>query len=309
MIPGHFVSFVAFVIALPVIHYSGGLLADLIPKDETSVVSQDELIGKSVAEFGLKDKKYTEEGEKIFSLKYVQLIKVEGEEAKHPILDNLSVSNSSRKIKYQSLTQSINKFLQLYPNGFYGEKYHKTERNYKIKAHKLASELLNSEDFEKFLHELNYDEICKRALTVANASNLVFPKEKKSLKDGLSTTTGKKHFSESLYQLLYGTSDFAQRFNDFSKVLKDIGTAKWTTISYFLFIVFPEKYMFVKPKMTEHAAEISAFEINYDPELNWLTYNSILTFSEYLKKELSELQLRDMIDVQSFMWCIAKSAT
>ena len=64
--------------------------------------------------------------------------------------------------------------------------------------------------------------------------------------------------------------------------------------------------MFVKPNMTKNAAEISAFEINYDPELNWLTYNSILRFSEYLKKALSELKLRDMIDVQSFMWCIAQ---
>jgi hypothetical protein len=250
---------------------------------------------------------FTEEGEKTFSLKYIQLIKVEGEEAKHPILDNLSVSNSSNRIKYQSLSQSINNFLQLYPNGFCGEKYHKVQRNHKVKAHQLASELLNLKDFEKLLNELNYDEICKRALKVANATNLVFPKEKKSLKDGLSTTTGKKHFSESLYQLLYGTSNLAQRFNDFSNVLKDIGTAKWTTISYFLFIVFPEKYMFVKPKVTKDAAEISAFEINYDPELNWFTYNSILTFSEYLKKELSELKLRDMIDVQSFMWCIAES--
>lgn len=35
------------------------------------------------------------------------------------------------------------------------------------------------------------------------------------------------------------------------------------------------------------------------------SYKSLLEFSEYLKSELAELNPKDMIDVQSFMWCIA----
>ena len=60
-----------------------------------------------------------------------------------------------------------------------------------------------------------------------------------------------------------------------------------------------------KPTITQHAAALCGFEINYRPEVNWLTYDLVLKFSQYLKDELVDLRPRDMIDVQSFMWCIA----
>ena len=65
--------------------------------------------------------------------------------------------------------------------------------------------------------------------------------------------------------------------------------------------------MFVKPTITQAVADMSAFNIAYTPSLNWNTYNKILKFSEYLKQELHELEPKDMIDVQSFMWCILRA--
>lgn len=244
-------------------------------------------------------------GEKTISLKYVEPIKVDGDEANHPVLNNLKISNTSKGIKYQSLSQSIERFLEIFPEGFYGEKYADEERDYKLKAHNLARELLGKKDLEALLSKSSYGEICMRALRVVNATNLIFPNEKMSLKDGLATEDRKKLFSETLYQLLYGNADLEERFMWFARALEEIGSAKWTTASYFIFIVFPDRYMFMKPTVTQSAAEVSAFEINYRPKLNWLTYKSVLAFSDYLKSELSELKPRDMIDVQSFMWCIA----
>jgi hypothetical protein len=69
-------------------------------------------------------------------------------------------------------------------------------------------------------------------------------------------------------------------------------------------MVFPEKYILIKPNVTELAAEISGFEINYRPDLNWKTYQSVIDFYEYLRSELKDLKPRDMIDIQSFMWGI-----
>ncbi|AJY68388.1 hypothetical protein RW64_01645 [Geobacter sulfurreducens] len=42
-------------------------------------------------------------------------------------------------------------------------------------------------------------------------------------------------------------------------------------------------------------------------DLNWLTYSCLLDFAKYLRNELIAMDMnpRDMIDVQSFMWCIA----
>jgi hypothetical protein len=154
------------------------------------------------------------------------------------------------------------------------------------------------------LAEDQYNEISRRSLKIMNATNLIFPNEKMALKDGVESKENKNIFSENLYGLLYGSGELESRFLTFAETLETIGAAKWTIATYFLYIMFPEKYIFVKPTATQNAATLSAFEIYYRPELNWRTYKSILEFSNYLKAELWELRPRDMIDVQSFMWCI-----
>lgn len=244
-------------------------------------------------------------GEKTIALKYVQPLKVSGSESAHPVLDNLKISESASGIKYQSLPQSIQFFLEQFPEGFFGRRFNKEEREYKEKAHTLALELLGEATFSNLMINADYLEIAKRALRVANATNLIFPNEKMALRDGLVTEVAQKDFSIALYELLFGEGELKKRFDAFTNVLEDIDAAKWTTASYFLFILQPDKYMFVKPTITQFASELCGFEINYKPQLNWLTYKSVLDFSNYLFSELAELKPRDMIDVQSFMWCIA----
>ena len=244
-------------------------------------------------------------GEKILSLQYVQPIKVEGDEADSAVLDNLKTSKSAGGIKYQSLPQSIQFFLEEFPEGFYGKKFKEHEREYKDKAHALAVELLGKADISTLLGAEDFEEIIKRALKVSNATNLIFPNEKMSLKDGLQTPEAQQQFSSALYSLLYGEENLESRFINFSKVLENIDAAKWTTATYFLFLIHPDKYMFVKPTITQYSSELCGYEVNYKPQLNWLTYKSVLRFSEYIKSEIAELKPRDMIDVQSFMWCIA----
>jgi hypothetical protein len=75
--------------------------------------------------------------------------------------------------------------------------------------------------------------------------------------------------------------------------------------------MFPAEHMFIKPTVTRNAADICHFDIHYRPDLNWETYEAILRFSKFLRTELTkaELQPRDMIDVQSFMWCIRPDKT
>lgn len=243
-------------------------------------------------------------GEKTLSLQYVQPTKINREESNNPILDNLKLSKSVSGVKYQSLPHSIQHFLMQFPEGFYGEKFNFHERTYKIKAHTLAKELLAVQLFRELLNREEYAEICKHTLKVSNATQLIFPNEKMALKDGLKSLSAQKAFAQALFTLLYGDEDLEKRFDGLAKVLDEIGAAKWTVATYFLFIVHPDKYMFVKPTIMQYASDLCGFEINYKPQLNWLTYNLVLRFSNYLMSEISELKPRDMIDVQSFMWCI-----
>ncbi len=245
-----------------------------------------------------------------FVRKKNSLTEVNLSEVNTDIFDHINIDalDEERKSLYKDIPSSQKYFLQEFPGGFNGEKYHKQERDYKDAGHALAIELLNQESFEKLLQDSNYEEISARALKVVNKLNLMFPNEKMALRDGLKKEAGQEQFAYSLYSLLYGTDNFQGRFESWIRTLAAIGANKWPTASYFLFIVHPDKYMFVKPTITQAVASMSSYPIAYTPSLNWNTYSKILKFSEYLKQRLHELEPKDMIDIQSFMWCIIQSA-
>ena len=242
-------------------------------------------------------------GEKLLSLRHVTLDRVPEHEAAHPVLDNLRVPDKSGQ-KYQSLAQSVQKFLKEYPGGFHGERFLNEERKYKIDAHKLARDILSENELARLLAENQHEEVCRRALRVSNKTNLIFANEKIALNNGLESVANRQAFSSALFDLLYGEDDRKPSFERYADVLGGINAAKWTIATYFPFIVDPGQFIFLKPVATQKAAEISGYDISYRPELNWHTYEKALEFATYLKTELAELGPRDMIDVQSFMWCI-----
>lgn len=246
-------------------------------------------------------------GEKVLGLAYVQPIKVIGVEAESALLDNLYLCKHATGVRFKSLPESIQFFLKEFPGGFHGERLYKHERKYKEVAHALAKELLESGVLKSLLDGGQHDEVCARALKVVNATNLVFPNEKMQLKDGLKSPGSPAKFATLLVDLLYGNQPYRARFERFAMMLEEIDSAKWTVATYFPFLVFPAEHMFLKPTVTQQAAELCGFEISYDAKLNWKTYDRLLAFSRWLFDELTrqELKPRDMIDVQSFIWCIA----
>jgi len=246
-------------------------------------------------------------GEKPLGLAYVQPIKVTGAEAESALLDNLYLCKHAAGVRFKSLPESTQYFLKEFPGGFHGERLYKHERKYKEAAHELANAQLEPEALRALLADQQHDEVCARALKVVNATNLVFPNEKMQLKDGLKPPGHAAKFATSLVDLLYGSEPYQARFDRFSTMLEEIESPKWTVATYFPFFVFPAEHMFLKPTVTQQAAELCGFEISYYSKLNWKTYDRLLAFSRWLFDELTkqELNPRDMIDVQSFIWCIA----
>ncbi|HIJ81250.1 MAG TPA: DUF3553 domain-containing protein [Desulfuromonadales bacterium] len=249
---------------------------------------------------------FIDAGEKLISLKSITLQQIDPPKEFHPVLDNPAIYSRDKSKKFVSLPQAKAEFLLLFPEGFSDTEYFREERDYKVVAHELMQTQLGKEQYEELLAKADYTEICRRALQVANKTNLIFPNEKMALKDGLQQDASKKLFAEDLFELLYGSASQQLRFERFAKTLDKIKAAKWTIISYFMFITYPETEMFLKPTVCQHATDLCAFALNYKSDLNWLTYKCLLEFSGYLKKELVKMELapRDMIDVQSFMWCI-----
>ena len=54
--------------------------------------------------------------------------------------------------------------------------------------------------------------------------------------------------------------------------------------------------------VTREAARQYGFELYYNSRPSWETYASILEFAANIKRDLSDLKPRDMMDIQSFMW-------
>ena len=230
--------------------------------------------------------------------------------APHAFLDELDFSRKDNKTKYVSLHKVIQDFLVSYPGGFNDEKYLADERNYKIAAHDFMVKRLNREVFEELLSNSDYKEICQRVSQVFykfQTGPLVSQFEMMQLNDGLKSEKNKELFSKKLFELLYSDSTNQERFESFSDCLTKLNSAKWPLVTFFQFLMFPDQYIFLKPEVSKKAAELVGFQLNYKVEINWLTYKCLLEFANYLRDELQDMGCppRDMIDVQSFIWCIS----
>ena len=251
-------------------------------------------------------------GEKILDDNIAKLSKVFGAEAAHPLLDNPQPTKTLRSKKpntnkrFANLQEATKYFLRLFPEGFEDNGFLENERDYKLEANQLLLELLNNEALSQLLETNNYDEICNRARQLMNKTNLIFPQEKIIFHNSLETLANKKSFSEMLSNLLYGNGEYEHRFTDFADCLLKLGSAKWTVVTYFPYLRYPDEHIFLKPMATQRAADICNFELNYHPNVNWLTYMSFTKFAHQLFTDLTAngLKPRDMIDIQSFIWCI-----
>ena len=75
-------------------------------------------------------------------------------------------------------------------------------------------------------------------------------------------------------------------------------------LTVFGFIAQPETHIFLKPNVTRIAAQEYGFDFQYQSRPSWKTYANFLRLAETMRRDLRELQPRDMIDLQSFIWVL-----
>jgi hypothetical protein len=256
-------------------------------------------------------------GVKKFALETITFVKVVGDEAESPYLDALVKHQGKKRTNkpgkpaatHVSFPDAVKIFLGGFKGGFRDPKYLQSERDYKLKARKYLVDHLSREQVAAFIESARYSEMCDQARKLINQTVLIHHYEKIWLNNGLTSDLRQAFFARELANLLYGASPLKERFESFVKMLYDIGAAKWTIATYFLFLAYPESQLFVKPEVTQHAAGMLGLDIRYQAEVNWLTYERILHMAETLKgrlvsEGLEKLDPQDMIDVQSFIWII-----
>ena len=201
------------------------------------------------------------------------------------------------------------KFLKFFPRGFYDEKYWAWERGYKRAAHEKWAESLSKPVFADLLDRGRYEEIGSLVLRTLSGTNLIFSFENMALRDALKSKAGAQAFAEGLFQLVYGKGAMSARFDAWCDVIAGLPKKQSRVLTHpiatvFGFVARPDKHIFLKPTVTKRAAEAYGFDFNYSSRPSWQTYSSLLEFAGLLKHDLADLEPRDMVDIQSFIWVI-----
>jgi hypothetical protein len=221
---------------------------------------------------------------------------------------NSGETNPTRKPALSTAArQCREKFLRFFPKGFEDPKYIAWERGYKWIAHEQWREALNRQTFRRLLREEKFAEICAAAVRIESRTNLLFSFEKMALRDAVKPPEGARMFAEGLDEFLHGRAKIETRFNRWCDTIEKLPRAGRRVLTHpvatvFGFIAQPETHIFLKPQVTRRAAREYGFELFYDSRPSWETYASMLEFAETVRRDLSDLNPRDMIDLQSFMW-------
>ena len=200
------------------------------------------------------------------------------------------------------------KFLRFFPGGFRDETYVAWEREYKWTAHEKWEAQLGKPKFARLIRQRAFREIAALAVRIEGRTNLLFSFEKMALRDAVVSGSGAQAFAVGLYRLLHGRGDRARRFDAWCDVLSKLARRQrrvltWPVATVFPFLAEPQRHVFLKPRVTRAAAAAYGFEFDYLPQPAWEpTYSSLLRFAARVRRDLRDLEPRDLIDIQSFLW-------
>jgi hypothetical protein len=199
------------------------------------------------------------------------------------------------------------KFLRFFPGGFQDETYIDWERGYKWQAHEQWNEVLDRGKYRALLKNGEVAEIAARAVRIESRTNLLFSFEKMALRDAVKSAAGTRLFAEGLFEFLHGSGGIERKFENWTRTVealprKQTRVLTWPLVTVWGFIAQPEIHIFLKPNVTRIAAREYGFDFQYKSRPSWEVYASLLEFAELVRRDLSDLRPRDMIDIQSFMW-------
>lgn len=210
----------------------------------------------------------------------------------------------------RSLPGNIERFLRAYPLGFNDPEFLRKEREEKLAASHACRSTLTPDALDGAAAG-DPSPLAQEVKRIVNMTNLIQGSfEKPKLFDVISDPAHTGRFLVELRLLMHGAGEAPERLEAFSTYLHSLGLRKWTYGSYFLFLIDPERCMFVKPESLKKAIEITGQQVDYHPVPTAAVYRQVLAFADWISVQLKQsghpqLVPQDMIDVQSFIWHMA----
>lgn len=232
-----------------------------------------------------------------------------------PVLNNLpplveedgNLVLPKERITFQQARQE---FLARFPLGFEDPAYvgdmHRGERFFKWAAHETFVETLGNGRFRQLL-ETDRESLIKAILRCERSVNLLALYEKAAFTDAMKEDEPAFRFLASLCKLLEADEINETAFAPYAEAVCNLPAdrgrvASWPVATIIPFLAQPDRHLFLKPTVTEKAADALGFHLNYRSRPNWLTYSRLLEMGRIYREKLKPLKPRDMIDVQSFFW-------
>ena len=173
--------------------------------------------------------------------------------------DKLLCTLNNKKTKKISVKENfpvedlIQIFLSVYPEGFTDSNYIENERKYKENMINEFKINLSKEKLSQSLVEKNYSELAEVSKKLISASKNIHSIEKTNFRKAISKKENQERFIKSMHDLFYtDTKSEEERFIDFKDCLESINCNKWTIITYFMSMLNPERYLFLKPKISKN---------------------------------------------------------
>lgn len=179
----------------------------------------------------------------------------------------------------------------------------KDEIAYKRKAAEKAAELLSSAELQSLIDSEDLAELKSRVLKVG-ATNLLW--NSVPMQGDLALFHSELldlDVFRKFRELLYGEEASEERLQSWSDYLDSRGlNNKWTTPTYFLFLLFPQAEYFVKPSAASWLLKQAGLPTPLEAKPSGDVYGAIRQVASEALMRFQGLGAKDMIDVQSLLW-------
>lgn len=198
---------------------------------------------------------------------------------------------------------------QKYPAwaGFDDPTFESDEITYKQELVAQAKELINEAELRRLCAVHEYDEVLRRLDMLGLRTNLIYRsngKENGDLRLMYRIGENVAGFCDLVVDLLYGPDDSPQRLGRFLTACQSLGfNANWAFPTFFLFITHPDQDIFIKPESAQRFTEFMGSPGLIQQKPNAQAYAAYLQIIRELRSAMQTYRPRDMVDIQSVVWC------
>ncbi|XXY44630.1 hypothetical protein WME91_31965 [Sorangium sp. So ce269] len=180
----------------------------------------------------------------------------------------------------------------------------KKSKAYKQSAIETARALLGKGELEGLLAAGNLADFMERITKVHKAATGLLHPLGDLIPFNKMPAEHHRAYAEAVVDLLYGTDDYAARFDRLAAVLAAAKVATWPLATILSALVYPEEHVFVKPSFFEKQAVVLGFNLAYDRVPSSEGYARMQSLARDLERRLRERALapRDLMDVYAFLW-------